>query len=121
MVVVRPCPPSCDQWSSTYERSLATLPCQDVSAVDFQAGPASDFLQFHFDTFHHAFVTTNKASVNESLVSGGCGNLTVELCGVPMVMRAVCPVLCGCIQDPHQVGCRPGCALETDAVATHAL
>lgn len=116
-----PCPPSCDQWSARYEASLAILPCEDASAADLQVGSAADFLQLHLDTYHHAFTTASATGVKESLLSGGCGNLTVEWCGLPMVMRAVCPVLCGCLEDPHQVGCRPRCASQNGTVAAHAL
>jgi len=107
-----PCPPSCDQWSARYAETLAALPCDDVPAADFQIGPSADFLQLHLSTFYPAFVTASAISAIESLVSAGCGNLTAEWCSMPMVLRALCPVFCGCVQDPHQVGCRPSCASE---------
>lgn len=115
-----PCPPSCDQWRSMYEESLADLPCEDAAAVDFMSGSSSSLLSVHLTVYEHAFFSVNMEdqSVSEIaivwwlLTDYGCSALPLEYCGVPTHMRAVCPVICGCLGDASLPGCRTSCFVD---------
>jgi len=102
------CPPSCEQWRSEYEASLADLPCEDASAPDFISGPSKSFLDLHIATFQHAFGIDDMDAVRWQLVTYGCGGLHLQWCSVAKNLRAVCPVICGCLEN-FQPGCRPSC------------
>ena len=91
-----PCPPSCDQWRSMYEESLADLPCEDAAAVDFISGSSSSLLSVHLTVYELPFF------------SGGCHYVVADdrirlQCSSCEILwrlthtRAVCPVICGLI------------------------
>ena len=90
------CPPSCEQWRSKYEESLAHLPCEDASALEFTSGSSRTFLDLHIATFQHASgIYDSEDSVRLQLTTYGCGGLPQEWCGFARGLRAVCPVICG--------------------------
>ena len=104
------CPPQCDVWRSNYEESLASLSCVDNTAAEF-AG-AAGFLELHIDTFSHVGASSG------TLLFEGCAGLDTALCGFPRFMRAVCPVTCGCVENPNLFLCRASCALDDDDSAS---
>ena len=90
------CPPGCEQWRSKYEESLAHLPCEDASALEFTSGSSRTFLDLHIATFQHASgIYDSEDSVRWQLTTYGCGGLPQEWCGFARGLRAVCPVICG--------------------------
>ena len=95
------CPPSCEQWRTTYDETLADLPCEDASALNFTSGSSAAFLELHLTTFEHGFYYILEWDAHESdvvwwlLTTYNCSELPLEYCGVPKRMRAVCPVICG--------------------------
>ena len=110
-----PCPPRCDAWRSNYQQSLDGMPCTDVSASEFSSGSSADFLDLHLATFTHAFSRAwgEEGHVKNHLQTYGCQDLPPSWCGLPMSMRAVCPVSCGCTSEPDLYGCRSSCSDNT--------
>jgi len=106
------CPPQCDAWVLRYETQLAQLRCEDRDASNFSQHEGRSFLTEHFETFRRTF--TEDLQNNFTLVLGerGCDFLSVErhLCGSPHFLSAVCPVVCGCVDEPDGVGCPLSCA-----------
>merc|ERR1712136_715810 len=107
------CPPSCEQWRTTYDETLADLPCEDASALDFTSGFSAAFLELHLSTFINGFYYNESDYVWWLLTTSNCSALPLEYCGVPKGMRAVCPVICGCLEDPSLPECRYSCSAYT--------
>ena len=98
---------------SSCARCLAlTAPLTSFSAVG-----STSFLIQHLETFYHAFLSGLAESVALDFLAHGCDLLVDEsqtcLCGHPYFLRSVCPVVCGCVEAPHQFSCHESCKNAT--------
>ena len=75
------------------------------------SGQSSAFLELHLATFEHSFYPfyVENQWVHEIevvwwlLTEYSCSGLPLYWCGVPKLLRAVCPVICGFMFDFHCV------------------
>lgn len=102
------CPPGCELWREQYELQLSQLPCVDGTMADFTND--SSFLALHLETFYHVFAL--ESNTTAQLGEQGCDMFAdgfQHMCGFPYYMRGVCPVSCGCADDPTAYACRLSC------------
>lgn len=106
------CPPQCDDWRSRYLQTLGTLTCTDLDGPS-RTPESEAALDLHFEVFGTFSLSSDHAHYS-SVRAEGCEGLELKWCGSPWMIRALCPVLCGCIEAPRQAGCPSSC-LDTDA------
>lgn len=111
------CPQSCSQYSSPYTYMLSSVNrCADSSAEDLNV---SRFLEFHREVWWRWTENATEIAVTGALYTSlselGCSgtSLTAMLCGVsPYMVRALCPVSCGCLDAPHSTLCPASCLVN---------
>ena len=106
------CPSQCDAWGSRYEARLNHIPCVDGNASQFSTEEGASALSQHFDTFRRSFTDDLTERFASELAGQGCSFLSEEpgLCESPYLLKALCPVVCGCADEPDGYGCPQSCS-----------
>lgn len=103
-----PCPAQCDSWRTRFQKSLETVACADGTASDFGSNTtAAAFLNLHYEVY--GTFSSNEHLPHVGLQLHGCEGVNLTWCGLPWMMRALCPIRCGCLDMPNQVGCPSSC------------
>lgn len=103
------CPARCDIWRRRHVQSLETAACIDGTAADFRSNATTVALLELHRSIYGTFSMSDGYLPYVSLQSDGCQGLNLTWCGTPWTLRLLCPVLCGCLETPDQIGCPSSC------------